>query len=257
MSRWLIVSNRLPIALDKKTQKLKQSSGGLVTAINGIKTSSPIHWIGSLAPGITNKHLAQYKPKDKTTFSFPKISKELYHSYYNKFCNDVLWPLLHYETELVDYNQENFEDYIKVNKLFAEHIAKVSKKDDVVWINDFHLFMVPKFLKQLKPNLKIGFFLHIPFPSSEVYRELPCRKELLESLLYADLIGFHDFSYLRHFSSTAYHILGYESSLMDIQTPQNNVKLGVYPVSIDTQDFIKKANSNKTQKTTEIKDPAR
>ena len=161
MSRWLIVSNRLPIALDKKTQKLKQSSGGLVTAINGIKTSSPIHWIGSLAPGITNKHLAQYKPKDKTTFSFPKISKELYHSYYNKFCNDVLWPLLHYETELVDYNQENFEDYIKVNKLFAEHIAKVSKKDDVVWINDFHLFMVPKFLKQLKPNLKIGYHVFI------------------------------------------------------------------------------------------------
>jgi trehalose 6-phosphate synthase/phosphatase len=249
MSRWIIVSNRLPFSIDQKTQRLQQSSGGLVTAINGIQTKEHIHWIGSLAPGIKKNHILNYKNKEGVSFSYPKISQELYESYYNGFCNDVLWPILHYETEIIKFSHQHYLDYIKVNKLFAEHIAKTAKKDDVIWINDFHLFMVPKFLKKLKPNLKIGFFLHVPFPSSEVYRELPCRKELLEALLYSDLIGFHDFSYLRHFASSVYNILGYESSLLDIKTPFNTAKLGVYPVSINSQDFIKKSKSLKTQKT--------
>ena len=249
MSRWIIVSNRLPFSLtessDKKTQKIKQISGGLVTAINGIKSKNPIRWIGSLAPGITKKHISEFKSKENVSFSYPEFSQELYDAYYNGFCNDVLWPLLHYETDLIRYKKENFEAYVEVNKIFAEHIVKVAKKDDVIWINDFHLFMCPKFIKELRPDLKVGFFLHVPFPSSELYRELPCRKEILESLLYSDLIGFHDFSYLRHLSSAAYNILGYESSLLDIQTPHHTVKLGVYPVSIDTQDFLKKSQSQK------------
>lgn len=255
MSRWIIVSNRLPFSLqetsDRKTQKnnekIKQSSGGLVTAINGIKSKNEIRWVGSLAPGITKRHVEDFKSKKNVSFSFPKISECLYDSYYNGFCNDVLWPLLHYETDLIQYRKENFDAYVEVNKIFAKHIIDISKPNDVVWINDFHLFLVPKFIKKIKPNLKVGFFLHVPFPSSELYRELPCRKELLEGLLFSDLIGFHDFSYLRHLSSAAYNVLGYESSLLDIKTPNQTVKLGVYPVSIDTQDFINKAKNKKTE----------
>ncbi|MAZ47517.1 MAG: hypothetical protein CME65_03075 [Halobacteriovoraceae bacterium] len=250
MSRWIIVSNRLPFSLagspDKKTQKIKQSSGGLVTAINGIKTKNEIRWIGSLAPGINENHIKNFKSKKNVSFSYPVISEELYDAYYNGFCNDVLWPLLHYETDLIQYKKENYDAYVKVNRIFAQHIAKVAKKNDVIWINDFHLFMTPQFIKEINPSLKVGFFLHVPFPSSELYRELPCRKELLEALLYSDLIGFHDFSYLRHLSSAAYNVLGYESSLLDIETPRQSVKLGVYPVSIDTQDFMNKAVSKKT-----------
>jgi trehalose 6-phosphate synthase/phosphatase len=248
MSRWIIVSNRLPFSLDQKTQKLKQSSGGLVTAINGIKTNNEIHWIGSLAEGIKKTHLDNFKSKKNVSFSYPKIDSELYDNYYNGFCNDVLWPMLHYETELIKYDHDRFLDYIKVNQIFSDHIAKVTKKDDIIWINDFHLFLVPKMLKEKRPDIKIGFFLHVPFPSSEVYRELPCRNELLNSLLYADLIGFHDFSYLRHFASSAYNILGYESSLLDIKAPNGLVKLGVFPVSIDTNDFVKKSRNIKTEK---------
>src|SRR5690606_3284646 len=117
--------------------------------------------------------------------------------------------------------------YKKVNKLFAEHIAKEAKDDDLIWIHDFHLFLVPSYLKEMRPKLKIGFFLHIPFPSSEIYRELPNRREILESLLKADLVGFHDFSYLRHFASSVYSILGIHSSLLSIESHNHVTKLGV------------------------------
>jgi trehalose 6-phosphate synthase/phosphatase len=248
MSRWIIVSNRLPFTLDQNNQKLKQSSGGLVTAINGIKTKEHIHWVGSLADGIKKSHIDNYQGKKNVSFSFPKIDKDLYENYYNGFCNDVLWPMLHYETELIKYDHERYLDYERVNKAFGDHIARIAKKDDIIWINDFHLFLLPKYLKEKGVKAKIGFFLHVPFPSSEVYRELPCRIDLLSSVLYADLIGFHDFSYLRHFSSSAYNILGYESSLLDIKTPHGLVKLGVFPVSIDTNDFINKSHHKNTDK---------
>lgn len=246
MARWIIVSNRLPFSLDARTNKLKQSSGGLVTAINGIKTKNPIHWVGSIAANIKKDQIEQYQKSSPYSFSYPKISESLYDSYYNNFCNDVLWPMLHYEKEIIQYQSEYFEDYKKVNRLFADHIAKIAKKGDIIWVNDFHLFLLPKYLKEKRKDLKVGFFLHVPFPSSEVYRELPCRSEILESLLYADLIGFHDFAYLRHFSSSVYNILGYDASLLDIITPHKKVRLGVFPVSIDTQDFIKKSKTKST-----------
>lgn len=252
MARWIIVSNRLPFSLDEKTGNLRQSSGGLVTAIKGIKTKNEIHWVGTVDNKIPTSKLKAYKSKDNVTFSYPKLSDELYDSYYNYFCNDVLWPILHYEKELIKYDRQHFEDYKKVNQIFANHIAKIAKKGDIIWLNDFHLFMVPKLLKDKRKDLKVGFFLHVPFPSSEIYRELPCRKEVLTHLSYADLIGFHDFSYLRHFSSSMYNVLGYESSLLGITTPHNRVRLGVYPVSINSQEFTKKALSKNTTK--KIKD---
>ncbi|MDA8791823.1 bifunctional alpha,alpha-trehalose-phosphate synthase (UDP-forming)/trehalose-phosphatase [Bacteriovoracaceae bacterium] len=247
MSRWIIVSNRLPFHWDETREKLTQSGGGLVTAINGVKSKKPMHWIGSLDHNIPENLVKTYKSKDKTTFSYPKISKNLYDSYYNDFCNDVLWPLFHYESELVRFEETHWKSYVEVNQRFADHISKVAKADDLIWIHDFHLFLVPKFLKKINKNLKVGFFLHIPFPSSEIYKQLPCRKEILDALIYSDIVGFHDFSYLRHFASSVYSILGISYNLMELQGPLNKIKLGVYPVSIDTENFIRVAKSAKTE----------
>lgn len=248
MSRWIIVSNRLPFSFDKKNQKLAPSSGGLVTAIRGIKTKEEVLWIGSL-PNTVPKNLVQnYKDADNIRYSFPDIDEELYSDYYNGFCNDVLWPILHYETDSVKFLPENYEKYIEVNRIFAKHIVKTAKKDDIIWLHDFHLFLAPKMIKELNPKLKVGFFLHVPFPSSEIWRQLPCREDILESLIHADLLGFHDFSYLRHFVSSVYNLLGIHSSLLEIKSKHNNTKLGVYPVSIDTGDFMAKASSKKTAK---------
>lgn len=248
MGQWIIVSNRLPFSYDAKKNKLKESSGGLVTAIKGIKTKQKIKWIGSLSEEIPKDLVKDFKEKSNITYSYPILPTALYKSYYNKFCNDFLWPIFHYETEIAKFSPKAWEDYKKVNKLFAELIAKEAKDDDLIWLHDFHLFLVPKYLKKLRPKLKIGFFLHIPFPSSEIYRSLPNRREILESLLCADLVGFHDFSYLRHFASAVYNILGIHSSLLSIESQNHVTKLGIFPVSIDTQDFINSANSEKTKK---------
>lgn len=248
MSRWIIVSNRLPFSFDEKTQKLGSSSGGLVTAIRGIKTKEEVVWIGSLPNNVPRELVKNYKDDDNIHFSFPELDKDLYESYYNGFCNDVLWPILHYETDSVKFHPDRWDDYVEVNRIFAKHIAKTAKKDDIIWLHDFHLFLAPQMIKEINPKLKVGFFLHVPFPSSEIWRQLPCRKEILESMIHADLLGFHDFSYLRHFVSSVYNLLGIHSSLLEIKSKHNNTKLGVYPVSIDTQDFMAKAANRKTAK---------
>ncbi|MBC75064.1 MAG: hypothetical protein CME64_03535 [Halobacteriovoraceae bacterium] len=251
MSRWIIVSNRLPFSYDKATNGLKTSSGGLVTAIRGIKTKKEVLWIGSIPNNVPKKLVRQYRDKDNIKFSFPDLDNELYDNYYNGFCNDVLWPILHYESDSVKFSIDRWEDYKKVNQIFAKHVAKVAKKDDIIWLHDYQLFLVPKLLKEINPELKVGFFLHVPFPSSEIWKQLPVREEILEAVIHADLVGFHDFAYLRHFVSSVYNLLGIHSSLLEIKSPYNNTKLGIYPVSIDTQDFIKKASSKKTLKAIE------
>lgn len=248
MGRWIIVSNRLPFSFDKAKNKLAPSSGGLVTAIRGIKSKNSILWIGSLPDKESAQSLKKHKDVDNISFSFPELDPELYDSYYNGFCNDVLWPILHYESDSVKFRESNWEDYKKVNRIFAQHILKCARPDDMIWIHDYQLFLLPQMLKEKNPKLKIGFFLHVPFPSSEIWRQLPCREEILTSLIHADLVGFHDFSYLRHFASSVYILLGIHSSLLEIRSQYNDTKLGVYPVSIDTKDFAKKAASLRTQK---------
>lgn len=249
--RWIIVSNRLPFSYDENSRTLTPSSGGLVTAIRGIDSKADIHWIGSLPSNVPRELVKDAKAHDSERgnidYSFPEIPLDLYESYYNGFCNDALWPILHYETESVKARPESWEAYKEVNRRFAQHILEVANENDLIWIHDFHLFLTPKLIKEKSPRMKTGFFLHVPFPSSEIWRQLPYRKEILTALLHADLLGFHDFAYLRHFASSVYNLLGLQSSLLEIISAHNKTKLGVYPVSIDTQDFIKKAESSKTQ----------
>ena len=205
-------------------------------------------WIGSTSDKIPRNLIRKFEEGQNMKFSDIYLDKALYDQYYNDFCNDVLWPILHYETDHVKFRLPSWEAYKKVNQIFADHILKTAKKNDVIWLHDFHLFLVPKLLKEANPNLRIGFFLHVPFPSSEIFRQLPCRKEILDALIYSDLIGFHDYSYLRHFSSSVYNVLGIHNSMLEIRTHQNVCKMGVFPVSIDTDDFIKKTTNKKTQK---------
>src|SRR5690606_33143612 len=127
------------------------------------------------------------------------FDEKLYDSYYNGMCNGVLWPLFHYESGQFSFSEHAWSAYQQVNRAFAERLIEISGEDDLVWVHDYHLFLVPGMLKAIKPKLKVGFFLHIPFPSSEVFRILPSRVELLDSLVQADLVGFHSYDYLRHF----------------------------------------------------------
>jgi trehalose 6-phosphate synthase/phosphatase len=234
--RWVIVSNRLPVSIDSKTRKIVQGSGGLVTALSNVKSKKETVWIGTL-PGKTQE---QILPRGLEVVN---VEPDIYDRFYNGMSNDVLWPLFHYERQFVKFERRNWLAYIEVNRRFAEKILEIAKPDDLIWIHDFHLFMVPKFVKEKKRNLRIGFFLHIPFPSSEVFKELPVRKEILDGLIKADLIGFHDYSYLNHFCRSLSNTLGLDSSLLFVQTRNHRAQLGVFPVSIDAQKFQRKSNS--------------
>ena len=246
-NRWIIVSNRLP--LEVKNDEIIRGSGGLITAITGIDSTNPILWAG-LVPGedIEGEYLTSLKKlKDKIQYHPIFIKKKEYHKYYNGFCNDVLWPLLHYETEYVRYDLSNWNTYVEVNKKIAKNLSTLVQTNDIVWIHDFHLLLVPKFLKKIKPNCKVGFFLHIPFPSYEIFRQLPMANYILEGVLWSDLIGFHDYSYLRYFVSSVRGVLGIYPTKMQIEFKQHQTKLGVFPASINYQIFREISKSKETE----------
>lgn len=235
MPRCLLISNRLPVAYHAQSNEFKPSSGGLASAIKGLdpkKVGFHFEWMGILTDDIPQRDLdnLQKNPVGNIPCHPIMVKKKDYDRYYNLYCNNVLWPLFHYERNMVHHSSKGWEAYQKVNEIVAEAILAEAKEDDVVWVHDFQLLLVPGFIKKKRPSLKVGFFLHIPFPSSEIFRELPEREEILESLARCDQIGFHDLSYLNHFRSSIQRVLG--------DLPQNEPMWGVYPISIDTQHFV-------------------
>jgi trehalose 6-phosphate synthase/phosphatase len=254
--RWITVANRLPFTLSEGGNKITTSSGGLVSALSGVRgdAQNPVEriWIGTAPDGLTPEDWPRVQKVLEATnpvwqFHPVFVPKELYSSYYNGTCNDVLWPLLHYQSELVEFDQEHWQAYREVNERIAREINEVARDGDLIWIHDFHLFLLPKILKALRPNLRVGFFLHVPFPSSEIFRQLPVREEILDSLLAADLIGFHDYSYLQHFCTSVLRLLGVESEFLAIHRGGRSTRLGVFPVSIDTEFFQKRTKEKSVQ----------
>ncbi|KAJ3207104.1 hypothetical protein HDU82_004062 [Entophlyctis luteolus] len=157
--------------------------------------------------------------------------------HYNMFCKQVLWKPFHYQ--LQDYPKGHaFEErawvhYQNVNRLFAEKIVSIHRENDIIWVNDYHLMLVPEMIRRAIPSAKIGFFLHIPFPSSEIFRCLHARKQILEGMLGADLVGFQTYSYLRHFLMTCTRLLSLDSTPRGIQLKDKAVNVGIFPIGID------------------------
>lgn len=231
-SRLIIVSNRLPVRYDKQTKKHVQSSGGLVSALAGINLEIKYVWAGvySEDPALLDSH------ENLLPITVPD---KLYESYYNDVCNGLLWPLFHYESDFSGFGRKSWGDYEEVNRIFARSLLEYVQEGDIIWIHDYHLFLLPQYLRESGVKLQIGFFLHIPFPSSEVFRMLPSRKDILEGLLCCDLLGFQSYDYLSNFSDSVSVISGYESDLMSITHEKGQTSLGVFPVSIESSRFVK------------------
>ena len=202
MSKLIIVSNRLPVTVKKSKGKFKfqQSVGGLVTGVGSLKMAKEQIWAGW--PGIT---FSGYKSKVDTkklkellvdqSYYPVFLSKSDIENYYHGFCNEVIWPLFHYFVQYALYEKKFWESYKRVNETFSKAVLEVAGNDDVIWIHDYHLMLLPELVRKRLPGAKIGFFLHIPFPSSEIFRLIPWCGEILKGLLGADLIGFHTFDY--------------------------------------------------------------
>ncbi len=183
MSRLIIISNRLPFSLDlsEGDVQIRQSSGGLVSAIKGyfegtadtgIKFSEKI-WVGSCGFSKENwdAHKGSLQGGDFTVEPV-FMDQEVYSNYYNGFSNSTLWPLFHYFPSLTEYKKEHFEAYIAVNKIFAKRIIEIMRPDDVIWVHDYQLMILPRLIRKANIDATIGFFLHIPFPTYEIYRLL-------------------------------------------------------------------------------------
>lgn len=231
------VSNRLPVKIG---DTIERSSGGLVSAFEDLRHSSNLYWIGWSGKVITDiKKQNELKKTLRKDYHFVPIflSNTQINAYYHGFSNSSLWPLLHYFPSYAKYEKEWFESYKEVNEIFAEKVLAEADENSVVWVHDYHLMLLPKMIKARRPDLKVGFFLHTPFPSYEVFRCLPSRKELLEGLLGADLIGFHTYNYLRHFKSAVLRITGIDSEMDYVKNFPMNTHLGVFPIGISWKHF--------------------
>ena len=255
MQRLLIVSNRLPITVEKKKNALHfpQSTGGLATGLGSFYKSYESIWVGW--PGITSDKTNKEEREDieaklMSNFNCYPIflSQNDIEKYYHGFSNKTLWPLCHYFTQFALYDKNFWESYRRVNELFSEVIFKIYKKDDFIWIHDYHLMLLPNLIRERLPDAMIGFFHHIPFPSFEIFRLLPWRKEILEGLLGADLIGFHIDDYTRHFLISVHRLLGYEYTLGQIQADDRIIRVDTFPMGIAFERFSKAIQDPKVKK---------
>lgn len=249
MGRLLVISNRLPFSIDKSGEDIvvRQSSGGLVSAIKSYfelqatEKDTEKLWIGSLDAPEEDWQLATEMNAIPSDFGVEPlfIPKEQYEGFYNGFSNSTLWPLFHYFPSLVEFNKDCFDNYVLTNQSFADKIVEVYKEGDIIWIHDYQLMMVPQMVRDKIPNATIGFFLHIPFPSYEIYRLLPTKwkKGLLKGMLGADLIGFHTHDYVQHFIQSAKMALEVENQFNTIQYNNRLIKADLFPIGIDYKKF--------------------
>jgi trehalose 6-phosphate synthase/phosphatase len=247
MQKILIVSNRLPLKIntDKDSVNIKASVGGLATGMKSIYKSFESRWIGW--PGIVDEDIKNdVRPaiieavkKEKCLPVF--MNKKELDLYYYGFSNKTIWPLFHYFTQYVEYDKDFWNSYVRVNEKFAEVILDNIEGIDKIWIHDYHLLLLPKLIREKHRELPIGFFLHIPFPSYEVFRILPWRKEIIEGMLGSDLIGFHIYDYQRHFLSSVRRLLGYEIVLNQITLENRIAKVDAFPMGIDYDKYYNSA----------------
>jgi trehalose 6-phosphate synthase/phosphatase len=263
MSRLIIVSNRLPFSIDKNADEplLRQSSGGLVSALisyfernnESVPQFSEHIWIGSVdfSPQDWNAVAKQARTKDFTVEPV-FIEPAVYENYYNGFSNSTLWPLFHYFPSLAEFDEEYYEASIQVNFQFAEKILSIANEDDVIWVHDYQLMLLPQILRKKNSELSIGFFLHIPFPSYEIFRLLPTswKTNLLKGMLGADLIGFHTHDYVRHFIQSCKMILKVDEQFNTIHYQERLIKADLFPLGVDYEKFN---DANWDEETIELK----
>jgi trehalose 6-phosphate synthase/phosphatase len=234
----VIASNRLPVRFTVSNDdfEVQPSAGGLAAALQAVRGDSIwIGWPGTVVPEALEAPVTKRLARDNFVPIF--LSDDEFEDFYGKVCNDTLWPVLHYFGDRLRVTPEAWQRYVRVNQRFADAILEHCGPDSRVWIHDFHLMLVPAMLRRRSPGLAIGFFLHTPFPSSEVYRLLPAREEVLRGLLGADYVSFQVGDYARHFRSSCLRVLGLDSEPDRIEYEGRKVGIGVDPIGIDTVGF--------------------
>ncbi len=248
MSRLLIVANRLPISVSRVDGDLhvERSPGGLATGLSGPHSKSDALWIGW--PGdvqdLTAEETASLERRlDELRATPVWIPPDDMKEFYEGFSNGALWPLFHHLLDQMPLHVHGWEAYERANRLFADEVCRQYNDGDLIWVHDYQLMLLPEMLRDRIPDARIGFFLHIPFPASEIFRTIAHREKLLQGVLGADLVGFHTAGYMRSFSSSLLRVLGISSNVDRVYHDQREVRLGVFPMGVDTEKFARLGDS--------------
>jgi len=246
----IVVSNRLPLKVKKLNGEYvyTKTSGGLVTGLNSAKQSLDFLWMGTVE-GVDKEDEEAVRTKCIDEFGYCPvfIDTETYNKYYNNMCNAVLWPILHSFSDLVQYRTEDYDAYKQVNTLFCTEILKLTKGGDMVWVHDYHLMLLPEMLRaNTKDKLRIGYFLHIPFPHTSIICGFSLLYPIVKGILGADLVAFHTFEYVANFRSAC--------ALYETNTNPFCVKLGssiarveAIPIGIDPSMFMNESLKETTK----------
>ncbi len=244
----VIVANRLPVdrvVNDDGSVDWRRSPGGLVTAIDPVMRANDGAWIGW--PGGTEQDLEPFV--EDGLFLVPVgLSESEIEEFYEGFSNATLWPLYHDVVAKPEFHREWFEAYVRVNRRFAEKAASVAAENATVWVHDYQMQLVPAILRDLRPDLRIGFFLHIPFPPAELFQQLPWRRHLLEGLLGADLVGFQRPGAAQNFVRLVRQRVGHKTHRDMVYLPDGRtVQAASFPISIDVGGLEELARSEAVQ----------
>ncbi|MDF7815821.1 bifunctional alpha,alpha-trehalose-phosphate synthase (UDP-forming)/trehalose-phosphatase [Hymenobacter sp. YC55] len=237
MGKTILVSNRLPLKVQRTDAGflLQPREGGLAIGLDPMYRSGDYLWVGwpGLAPEneAEQQAIAEMLRSENMTPVF--LSETEVGDYYEGFSNGTLWPTFHYFAQYSAFDHQQWAAYVDANEKFCAAVLTLAGPDDRIWVHDYELLLLPQLLRQACPHATIGFFLHTPFPSYELLRVLPCRKELLLGLLGADLVGFQTLGYMRHFLSSVSQLLGLPTHNSQIETPSRTIWAEAFPIGID------------------------
>ena len=253
----VIVANRLPVdrvTLPDGTAGWRRSPGGLVSALEPVMRANDGAWIGW--PGSTEDADLVPFVEDGLQLVPIHLDDDEVEEFYEGFANGTLWPLYHDLVAKPEFHREWWDSYVRVNQRFAERAAEIAAEGATVWVQDYQLQLVPQMLRELRPDLRIGFYLHIPFPPAELFSQLPWRRQLLEGLLGADLIGFQLAGGAANFVRLVRGRVGHKTHRDLVYLPDGRtVKAAAFPISIDAVGFIELAKTEAVhQRAAEIRE---
>lgn len=239
----ILVANRLPVKVSKSDGELsfQQSDGGLPTALSSLESPETLYigWPGIDADQLTDKDKKEIISELAKRNCYPVfLTAEDIELFYEGYANDTLWPLFHYYQAYMINHDEYWKSYEHVNRMYRDAVYKFAEEDARVWVHDYQLMLLPALVRSKLPNSLIGYFHHVPYPSFEVFRALPQRKEIIEGLLGADLVGFHIYDYARHFLSSCLRLLGIPNDYGVLHVDGRLVRADSFPISIDYDRFV-------------------
>ena len=240
----VIVANRLPVdrVVDEDGNlRWQRSPGGLVSALEPVMHVHQGAWIGW--PGGTDEVVEPFV-EDGLQLVPVSLSEQEVEEFYEGFCNGTLWPLYHDVVAKPEFHREWWDSYVTVNERFAKRAAEVAAPGAMVWVHDYQMQLVPQMLRDLRPDVRIGFFLHIPFPPTELFQQLPWRRQVLEGLLGADIVGFQLNGGAQNFVRLVRQRVGHKTHRDLVTLPDGRtVRAAAYPISIDAADYEDLARS--------------